>query len=52
MNLKYLDNKNILITGGGGTIGSELCIQLLNTKINKLIIADNSEYNLYKIEEK
>ena len=36
---------NVIITGGGGTIGSELAIQLMNTNISKLYIIDNSEYN-------
>ena len=41
---------NVIITGGGGTIGSELAIQLMNTNISKLYIIDNSEYNLYNLE--
>ena len=53
MNLlqKGINKKNILITGAGGTIGSELCkqISLLNPK--KLIILEINEYSLYKIEQ-
>ena len=40
---------NVLVTGGGGSIGSELCNQLSELKIKNLIIVDNSEYNLYNI---
>ena len=49
-NLQYLEGMNVIITGGGGTIGSELAIQLMNTNISKLYIIDNSEYNLYNLE--
>ncbi len=45
----FLSNKNILITGAGGSIGSELSRQLLNLDINSLILFDNNEYNLFKI---
>ena len=40
-------NKNILITGGCGSIGSQLCRNLLNVKANKIIILDNSEISLF-----
>lgn len=42
-------NKVILVTGGGGSIGSELCRQIITLNPKKLIILDHSEYNLYKI---
>ena len=51
-----LDNKNIgeiipiLVTGGGGSIGSELCRQIVKYKPSKLIILDIYENNLYNIE--
>ncbi len=45
-----LHNKNIIITGGGGSIGSELCRQILAQKPGKILIIDHSEYNLYKID--
>ena len=38
-----------MITGGGGSIGSEICRQVLNAKPKKIIIVDQSEYNLYQI---
>jgi FlaA1/EpsC-like NDP-sugar epimerase len=43
--------KRILITGGGGSIGSELCRQVLALKPVSLAIVENSEFNLYKIEQ-
>ena len=45
-------NKEILITGAGGSIGSELCKQLVFQSPSKLILLDHSEYNLYAIKEK
>jgi FlaA1/EpsC-like NDP-sugar epimerase len=43
-------NKSILVTGGGGSIGSELCRQIANLDPLKLVIIDNSEFNLYSVE--
>lgn len=43
------DNKCILITGAGGSIGSNIVFQILNSKFKKLILVDNSEYNLFKL---
>jgi FlaA1/EpsC-like NDP-sugar epimerase len=45
-----LEDKTILVTGGGGSIGSELCRQLAQLSIKHLIIFEKSEFNLYKIE--
>ena len=45
-----LKDKVILVTGGGGSIGSELCKQLAKTQPRKLIIFDQCEFNLYKID--
>jgi FlaA1/EpsC-like NDP-sugar epimerase len=49
---KKIKNQNILITGSGGSIGSELSLQCITNKPNLLIIIDHSEYNLYTIEKK
>jgi len=46
-----LKNKVILITGAGGSIGGELCKQIIIQKPKKIILLDNSEYNLYNIKE-
>ncbi|MGD0958902.1 MAG: nucleoside-diphosphate sugar epimerase/dehydratase [Methylomonas sp.] len=43
-------DKVILVTGGGGSIGSELCKQLAATAPRRLIIFDQCEFNLYKID--
>ena len=40
------------MTGGGGSIGSELCLQIIKQKPKKLLILDNSEINLFNIKEK
>jgi len=44
-----LHDKIILVTGGGGSIGSELCKQLARVQPKKLIVFDQCEFNLYQI---
>ena len=47
----FIQNKVILITGGGGSIGSELCRQISKYNPKKLIIIDNYENNAYEIQK-
>ncbi len=46
-----ITNKRILVSGGGGSIGAELCRQIAQLRPTTLIIIDNSEFNLYSIEK-
>ena len=46
-----LNGKTILITGGGGSIGSELCRQVAQYDIKRLIIFDIYENNAYEIQQ-
>ena len=47
----YIENKVVLVTGGGGSIGSELCRQIAMHKPQQLIILDIYENNAYDIEQ-
>ena len=46
----YLAGKTVLITGGGGSIGSELCRQVASQGPGRLIIFDHGEFNIYTID--
>ena len=47
----YVSNKTVMVTGGGGSIGSELCRQIVSHKPKKLIIFDIYENNAYDIQQ-
>ncbi len=47
---EYLTDKVILVTGGGGSIGSELCRQVARYSPQKIIIFDNYENNAYTLK--
>ncbi len=49
--VKLIKNKVVLVTGGGGSIGSELCRQIIKYNPKKLVIVDIYENNLYDIEQ-
>ncbi len=46
-----LAERRALVTGGGGSIGSELCRQVARLGVESLTIVDLSEFNLYRIEQ-
>ncbi|MBE6693965.1 MAG: polysaccharide biosynthesis protein [Ruminococcaceae bacterium] len=48
---KYYTGKTVLVTGGGGSIGSELCRQIAKCKPRRLIILDIYENNAYAIQQ-
>ncbi len=47
----YVTDKVVLVTGGGGSIGSELCRQIANHRPKQLIIVDIYENNAYEIQQ-
>jgi len=47
----YLRDKTVLVTGGAGSIGSELCRQILRSGCEKLVIFDISENGLFALDE-
>lgn len=46
-----ITDKIVLVTGSGGSIGSELCRQIIQLSPKKLILMELSEFSLYKIEQ-
>ncbi len=49
---QWLATKTVLVTGGGGSIGSELCMQLAALNPEKLIVLDHSESALFFCQQK
>lgn len=47
----FIGGKVVMVTGAGGTIGSEICKQCLKFGAKELIMVEHSEYNLYQINE-
>jgi len=48
---KTIAGKTILISGGGGSIGSEICRQVAKLNPKGLVVLENSEYNLYQLQQ-
>ena len=48
---KNINSKTVLVTGAGGSIGSELCRQIAKLRPNKLILLELNEFALYKVFE-
>ena len=51
-NEAVINNKKILITGAGGTIGGELLRQCLNYNTSKIVLLDHDEFSIYQITNK
>ncbi|MGN0306318.1 MAG: polysaccharide biosynthesis protein [Lachnospiraceae bacterium] len=49
--LQYVSQKTVLVTGGGGSIGSELCRQIAQHKPKKLILVDIYENSAYDVQQ-
>jgi FlaA1/EpsC-like NDP-sugar epimerase len=47
---RYLEGEIVMVTGAGGSIGSELCRQISRVAPRKLILLDHAEDNLFKIQ--
>ncbi|MBV1817962.1 polysaccharide biosynthesis protein [Bacteroidales bacterium MSK.15.36] len=47
----YIKERVVMVTGGGGSIGSELCRQIIKFKPKELIILDNYENNVYVLQQ-
>ena len=48
---ELIKDKTVLVVGGGGSIGSELCFQIASFNPECIIILDNTEYNCYRTED-
>lgn len=48
---KHTTGKTVMVTGAGGSIGSELCRQLMRYEPRQIILFEQNEFNLYRIEK-
>jgi len=48
---EFLNDKIVMVTGAGGSIGSEICNQCVKFGVKELILVEHSEYNLYQVAE-
>ena len=47
----YITDRTVLVTGAAGSIGSELCRQIIDFRPTKLILVDQSEFGMFQIEQ-
>ncbi len=48
---KQIEHRNVLVTGAGGSIGAELCQQILTQRPTKIVLFELNEFNLYRIDQ-
>ena len=48
---RLMEGRRVMVTGAGGSIGSELSRQIAALSPHKIILVDNSEFNLYKLDQ-
>ena len=46
---EYIEGRSVIVTGGGGSIGSEICRQVIKYKPARIVILDNYENNAYEL---